>query len=203
MLESADQELVAAVTSILRSLGEDPSRKELVGTPSCYVKWLMNFQNTNLDMKLSGFPCGRLDPLKPNGDVSHKKEQVQSELNLPFWSLCEHHLLPFHGVVHIGYFSAQGINPIGKSLLQSIVHFYGFKLQLQERLTKQIAETVSSLLGGDVMVVVEASHYCMISRGIEKLGSSTVTCKKLGRFKTDHAAKDMFLQSIPNTALEG
>ncbi|KAK3182779.1 hypothetical protein Dsin_030065 [Dipteronia sinensis] len=203
MLESANQELVATVASIIRSLGEDPSRKELVGTPSRYVKWLMNFQNTNLEMKLNDFPCGRLDLLKPSGEVSHNKEQMHSELNLSFWSLCEHHLLPFHGVVHIGYFSAEGINSVGKSLLQSIVHFYGFKLQLQERLTKQITHTATSLLGGDVMVVVEASHYCMISRGIEKLGSSTVTCKKLGRFKSDPAVKDMFLQTIPNTKLEG
>ncbi|KAK1568089.1 hypothetical protein Q3G72_020459 [Acer saccharum] len=204
MLESADQDLVATVASIIRSLGEDPSRKELVGTPSRYVKWLMNFQNTNLEMELNGIPCGsRLDLLKPNGEVGHSKEQLHSELNLSFWSLCEHHLLPFHGVVHIGYLSAEGINSVGKSLLQSIVHFYGFKLQLQERLTKQITHTVTSLLGGDVMVVVEASHYCMISRGIEKLGSSTVTCKKLGRFKSDPAVKDQFLQSIPNTKLEG
>ncbi|KAK6163720.1 hypothetical protein DH2020_000584 [Rehmannia glutinosa] len=78
-------------------------------------------------------------------------------------------------IMHIGYYSSNRVNPVGKSLLQSIVHFYGFKLQVQERLTRQIAESVSSFLGEDVMVVVEANHTCMISRGIEKFGSSTAT----------------------------
>lgn len=190
--------MVSAVSSILRSLGEDPSRKELVETPTRFVKWLMNFQNTNLEMKLNGFVCSRAD-----GDSCFNKENLHSELNLSFWSQCEHHLLPFHGVVHIGYFRSEGFNPIGKSLLQSIVHFYGFKLQVQERLTRQIAETVSSIVGGDIMVVVEASHTCMISRGIEKFGSSTATIAVLGRFSSDPAARAAFLQSIPNTNTSG
>ncbi|XP_044493053.1 GTP cyclohydrolase 1-like [Mangifera indica] len=200
-LEPAHQGMVAAVTSILRSLGEDPARQELLGTPSRFVKWFMNFQNTNLEMKFNSFACRRMDIHKPNRE--HNKEQVHSELSLPFWSQCEHHLLPFHGVVHIGFFCTEGFNPIGKSLLQSIVHFYGFKLQVQERLTRQIAETASSILGGDVMVVVEASHTCMISRGIEKFGSSTATVAVLGRFSTDPAVRAMFLQSIPKTTLGG
>uniref|UniRef100_A0A2P2JHS6 GTP cyclohydrolase 1 n=1 Tax=Rhizophora mucronata TaxID=61149 RepID=A0A2P2JHS6_RHIMU len=190
--------MVTAVVSILRSLGEDPLREELVGTPSRFVKWLMNFQNTNLEMKLNGFVCGRMGSLRSNGEASLSKEHLHSELNLSFWSQCEHHLLPFYGVVHIGYFCDEGFNPIPKSLLQSVVHFYGFKLEVQERITRQIAETVSSLLGADVMVVVEANHTCMISRGIEKIGSSTATIAVLGRFSTDSAARAMFLQSIPN-----
>ncbi|XP_044503070.1 GTP cyclohydrolase 1-like isoform X2 [Mangifera indica] len=202
-LEPVNQGMVAAVTSILSSLGEDPSRQELLGTPSRFVKWLMNFQNTNLETKLNGFPCGRLDILKPTGELSCNMEHIHSELGLPFWSQCEHHLLPFYGVVHIGFFSSEGFSPIGKPLLQSVVHFYGFKLQVQERLTRQIAQTVSPLLGGDVMVVVEASHTCMISRGIEKFGSSTATIAVLGRFSTDPAARAMFLQSIPKTTLGG
>ncbi|KAK5820119.1 GTP cyclohydrolase 1 [Gossypium arboreum] len=198
-LVAANPEMVAAVASILRSLGEDPLRKELVETPSHFVRWLMNFENTKLEMKLNGFACGISDLLKPNGEISSRNnEQMHSELNLSFWSQCEHHLLPFYGVVHIGYFCPKGINHLGKSLLRSIVHFYGFKLQVQERLTRQIAETVSSILGGDVMVVVEANHTCMISRGIEKFGSNTATIAVLGRFSTDPAARAMFLQSIPD-----
>ncbi|CAI0561157.1 unnamed protein product [Linum tenue] len=192
--------MVTAVDSILRSLGEDPSREELVGTPVRFVKWLTNFQNTSFEMKLNGFVYGRgVDSLKANGEpgVNHKQEQLQTEVNLSFWSQCEHHLLPFYGVVHIGYF---GFNPIPKSLLKSIVHFYGFKLQVQERLTRQIAETVSSLVGGDVMVVLEAGHTCMISRGIEKFGSSTATIAVLGRFSADPNARAMFLQSLPNSS---
>ncbi|KAK6259728.1 hypothetical protein SCA6_014202 [Theobroma cacao] len=195
--------MVAAVASILRSLGEDPLRKELVETPTHFVRWLMNFQNTNLEMKLNGFACGRTDLQRSREVCSHNNEQMHSELNLSFWSQCEHHLLPFHGVVHIGYFCPEGFNPIGKTLLQSIVHFYGFKLQVQERLTRQIAEMVSSILGGDIMVVVEANHTCMISRGIEKFGSNTATIAVLGRFSTDPAARTMFLQSIPNSTTSG
>ncbi|CAN1269478.1 GTP cyclohydrolase 1 [Linum perenne] len=173
-LREATKGMITAVASILKSLGEDPSREELIGTPSRFVKWLMNFQNASLEMKLNGFVHGRVDPLKANGDMT--KEQMQSEVNLSFWSQCEHHLLPFYGVVHIGYFS------------------------VQERLTRQIAETVSSLLGGDVIVVVEAGHTCMISRGIEKFGSSTATIAVLGRFSTDAVARAMFLQSLPNSS---
>ncbi|XVF32132.1 hypothetical protein REPUB_Repub17cG0055700 [Reevesia pubescens] len=195
--------MVAAVASILRSLGEDPLRKELLETPSHFVRWLMNFQNTKLEMKLNGYACGITD-LKPSGEVSSRNnEQIHSELNLSFWSQCEHHLLPFYGVVHIGYFCPEGFNPIRKSLLQSILHFYGFKLQVQERLTRQIAETVSSILGGDIMVVVEANHTCMISRGIEKFGSNTATIAVLGRFSTDPAARAMFLRSIPSNTTSG
>jgi GTP cyclohydrolase I len=200
---AANPGMVTAVASILRSLGEDPLRKELLATPCRFVKWLLNFQNNNLEMKLNGFACGGMDLLKPNGEVTPNEKQIHSELNLSFWSQCEHHLLPFHGVVHVGYFCTGGLNPIGKSLLQSIVHFYGCKLQVQERLTRQIAETVSSLLGGDVIVVVEANHTCMISRGIEKIGSSTATIAVLGRFSTDPAARAMFLQSVPNTYTTG
>ncbi|OMO94976.1 GTP cyclohydrolase I [Corchorus olitorius] len=196
--------MVAAIASILRSLGEDPLRKELVETPSHFVRWLMNFQNTNLEMKLNGFAYSRTDLVKAKGEAClHNNEQMHSELNLSFWSQCEHHLLPFHGVVHIGYFGPEGLNPIGKSILQSIVHFYGFKLQVQERLTRQIAETVSSILGGDIIVVVEANHTCMISRGIEKFGSNTATFAVLGRFSTDPAARAMFLESIPNSTTSG
>ncbi|GFZ20100.1 GTP cyclohydrolase I [Actinidia rufa] len=171
----ANSGMVSAVASIIRSLGEDPLRNELLETPTRFVKWLMNFK------KLHSFRAKLVS----------------------FWSQCEHHLLPFHGVVHIGYIRTEGVNPIGKSLLQSIVHFHGFKLQVQERLTRQIAETASSLLGGDVMVVVEANHACMISRGIEKFGSNTATVAVLGRFSTDLASREKFMQSIPNFPTAG
>ncbi|KAL3828927.1 hypothetical protein ACJIZ3_017729 [Penstemon smallii] len=190
-----DCAMLSAVATILCSLGENPLRKELLETPDRFLKWLLNFKNSNLDLKLNGFVrLKKEECLISNGN----EELLCSEVNLPFWSQCEHHLLPFHGVVHIGYYGSSKVNPVGKSLLQSIVHFYGFKLQVQERLTRQIAETVSSFLGGDVMVVVEASHTCMISRGIEKFGSSTATIAELGRFSMDPTARAIFLQIVPN-----
>lgn len=197
-IEAVNSVTITAVVSILKSLGEDPLRKELTGTPSRFVKWLMNFQNSNMEMRLHGFLGNGMNSSNVNGKVNLNEKQMCSEMNLPFWSQCEHHLLPFHGVVHIGYLGSEGFNTIGKSLLQSIVHFYGFKLQVQERLTRQIAETISPLLGGDVIVVVEASHTCMISRGIQKFGSSTATIAVLGHFSTDSSARAMFLQGIPS-----
>ncbi|KAK9733959.1 hypothetical protein RND81_04G103800 [Saponaria officinalis] len=198
IVDYVNPNMVSAVGSILRSLGEDPSRQELVGTPARFVRWLMNFQNSNIEMKFNGFVSNKLETLKSNGEVKSNKK-VHYELNIPFWSQCEHHLLPFHGVVHIGYFSNEEESQMKKSLFQSIVHFYGFKLQVQERLTRQIAETVAPLVGGDIMVVAEASHTCMISRGIEKCGSSTATVAVLGRFATDAGARASFLDSLPST----
>ncbi|WVZ17772.1 hypothetical protein V8G54_010754 [Vigna mungo] len=195
--EEMNPAMVTAVASILKSLGEDPTRKELQGTPARYTKWLINFQCNSIEKALNGSlgSCTN-GALNTNGVVGFD-EKIHSELNLPFLSQCEHHLLPFHGVVHIGYYISKGFHPIEKRLLQSIVHFYGIKLQVQERVTKQIAETVSALIGGNVIVVVEASHTCMISRGIEKFGSNTATIAALGRFSTDLAARAVFLNSIP------
>ncbi|KAI3849276.1 hypothetical protein MKX03_001675 [Papaver bracteatum] len=177
-----------AVSMMIQSLGEDPSRKELLGTPHRFVQWLMNYKKCDLEshMKVSG------------GGSIQVQDEFRSELNIPLQSLCEHHLLPFHGMVHVGYFHSKGAAPIKRSVLQSIVHFFGCKLQVQERLSRQIAETVSLILGGDIMVVVEANHICMISRGIEKVGSSTATIAALGRFSNDPKAKATFLNSISN-----
>lgn len=194
--------MVSAVKSIIRSLGENPLRKELQETPKRFLKWMMTFKNTNLDMYLNGHVrvpvCGQA-----NSVASVRTEaMIQSELNLSFWSQCEHHLLPFYGVVHIGYISDD--NKVDNSLtsvLQSIVHYHGFKLQVQERLTRQIAETASSVLGSDVIVVVEANHTCMISRGIEKFGSSTATIALLGCFSTEPILRSMFLSTIPKMTI--
>ncbi|XP_042487997.1 GTP cyclohydrolase 1-like [Macadamia integrifolia] len=195
--------MISAVATILHSLGEDPSRKELVGTPHRFVQWLINFKKANLEINLNGFSSAQRPMHQENGNGSCNQDEMHSVINIPFWSQCEHHLLPFHGVVHIGYFHASGDKPIERSILESIVHFYGCKLQVQERLTRQIAETVSSAFGAEVMVVVEANHICMVSRGIEKVGSSTATIAVLGRFSTDPTAKAIFLRSVSESAASG
>ncbi|KAL4394221.1 hypothetical protein AHAS_Ahas02G0130300 [Arachis hypogaea] len=188
-IEPANPGMVAAAASIITSLGEDPLRKELAETPRRFVEWIRNVQSKP-DLKVNNFLCGRRDPLSTNGEVDLNSKRAQ----------CELHLLPFHAVVHIGYFISDGFNPIGRSHLQSIIHFYGFKLQVQERLTRQIAEAISPLLGGDVIVVAEASHMCMISREIEKFGSNTSTIAVLGRFATDVITRASFLKTIPSHA---
>ncbi|CAM8982940.1 unnamed protein product [Rhodiola kirilowii] len=197
---SESPKLIAAVTSIIRSLGENPTREELLETPKRFLKWLMTFRNSNMDMYLNGhvrvMDCGQ-----PNGINARNESKIQSELNLSFWSQCEHHLLPFNGVVHLGYISDDKVDTKLASVLQSIVHYHGFKLQVQERLTRQIAETASSVLGSDVIVVVEANHTCMISRGIEKFGSSTATIALLGRFSTEPTLRSVFLATIPKMTI--
>ncbi|KAJ4967303.1 hypothetical protein NE237_019152 [Protea cynaroides] len=155
--------------------------------------WLMKFKKCNLEIKLNGFNLAKPNMSEGNGNAGCNQDELKSELNIPFWSQCKQLLLPFHGVVHIGYFHASGDKPIDISILESIVLFYGCKLQVQERLTRQIVEIVSSTFGVEVMVVMEANHICMISRGIEKVGSSTATIVVLGRFLSDPTAKAMFL----------
>ncbi|KAH7664128.1 GTP cyclohydrolase I protein [Dioscorea alata] len=192
--------MIDAVTSIIEALGEDPSREELMGTPSRFIHWLTNFKKSGFEMKLSR---NSLHMKTTNGVAGAEQNEMHTELSLPFCSQCEHHLLPFHGVVHVGYFGSNEGEVIQRCILQSLVHFYSVKLQVQERLTRQIAETVYSVLGTGVMVVVEASHTCMISRGIEKVGCTTATLALLGRFSTEPKAKTMFLQAISNHTATG
>ncbi|MQL77435.1 hypothetical protein Taro_009834 [Colocasia esculenta] len=194
--------MLAAVTSILTSLGEDPQRRELVGTPYRFVQWLMNFKRSSFELKMNGFNHGIASFYKKTDGV-HDQSAIHSELNLPFCSQCEHHLLPFHGVVHIGFFGSQELKAVDRSILQSVVHFYGSKLQVQERMTRQIADTVFSIVHRGVIVVVEANHICMISRGIEKVGSSTATIAVLGQFLSNIDAKETFLQAISNSTASG
>ncbi|XP_073002779.1 GTP cyclohydrolase 1-like [Typha latifolia] len=196
--------MVSAAASVLQSLGEDPLRAELVGTPYRYVQWLMNFKTSNLQMKLSDLNVGKVKlQANDSGEVAIGRSGIYSELSLPFCSLCEHHLLPFHGVVHIGYFYEEEGEGIERAVLQSLVHFYSCKLQVQERFTRQIAEAVYSIFSRGVMVVIEAAHMCMISRGIKKVGSSTVTIAVMGQFSTDPAAKSLFLEAISTGTASG
>ncbi|XP_074557501.1 LOW QUALITY PROTEIN: GTP cyclohydrolase 1-like [Curcuma longa] len=188
--------MVTAVASILQSLGADPLRKELVGTPCRYVQWLLNFKSSNRDLDSNSLSIQRC---AKEGNVDGTNE-MQTVLNIPFFSLCEHHLLPFHGVAHIGYLIKRETIPIERSALQSMVHFFARKLQVQERLTRQIAEEVHSKFNDGAMVVVEAHHNCMISRGIEKVGSNTATTAVLGQFSRDSKVKARFLQTIGSNA---
>lgn len=194
--------MVAAVTSILTSLGEDPLRKGLVGTPQRFVRWLMTFRRASFEPKLnsSGFHLGQLGLYSTKSSAG---DVISTELSLPFCSQCEHHLLPFYGVAHIGYMAPPESEPIDRSLLHSVVLFYGCKLQVQERLTRQITETVFSISCGGVMVVVEADHVCMASRGIEKMGSSTATTAAMGQFAASLEAKTLFLQTIASSRAGG
>ncbi|KAG6556222.1 hypothetical protein Mapa_002163 [Marchantia paleacea] len=129
----------------------------------------------------------------------HADGLVSLELDLPFSSLCEHHLLPFFGVAHLGYVG--GRERLERSLVLKIVQMFSRRLQVQERLTRQIAEAIASLADFKwIMVVVEANHMCIMSRGVEKLGSNTATVASIGQFANDGAMRARFLKQISRTA---
>lgn len=116
--------------------------------------------------------------------------------NIEFYSLCEHHILPFYGVAHVGYLPNGKV--LGLSKVARIVDMYARRLQIQENLTKQVAEAIQELTGcRGVAVVMDASHMCMMMRGVGKQQSTTRTMSTLGVLSTDRQARDEFLSAIP------
>lgn len=189
--------MVAAVETLLRSIGEDPNRKELQLSPARFVRWLLTSTQGsrvgtpgNLDL-LSG-----LQRLMFTEDASDLPEEVIStEFNFPFCSQCEHHLLPFVGVVHVAYLARRGRGrkqQLDRESVQRVVRGYSLRLQVQERLTREIAEAID----GSVMVVVEASHMCMLSRGVQQVASLTSTYASLGLFSSNSKLRTTFLQLV-------
>ena len=113
--------------------------------------------------------------------------------DIPFHSLCEHHLLPFYGVAHVGYLPGERI--VGLSKLGRVVDFYARRLQVQERLTEEIAQALEEVLRPrGVGVVIEAAHLCMMMRGVEKQNSRTITSALRGTFRSDAKTRDEFLR---------
>ena len=175
------------IKALLQHVGENPEREGLVKTPERVAKALAEVtrgysQDARAILRSALFDAG-----ESKGLVLVRK--------IPFHSLCEHHLLPFFGHVHIAYLPDRHIT--GLSKLARAVEVYARRLQVQERLTQQIAEAVGDALGTtDVMVVVEAQHTCMQMRGIEKIGTITTTIATLGRFDSDAARRQEVLSLI-------
>lgn len=201
--------MVAAVETLLRVLGEDPNRAELRLTSARFVRWLLTATqgsragapgNTELAVGIQGLLND--NPLVIAANGNHASEtgdladgMISAELAFPFCSQCEHHLLPFLGVVHVGFMVGRGRGrrmQLDRSNVQRIVRGYSLRLQVQERLTREIAEAI----GGSVMVVVEASHMCMLSRGVQQAASSTATYASLGLFSSNPALRTTFLQLV-------
>lgn len=177
---------VQLVTRLLTELGEDPGREGLVRTPERV--W------ASLTALTDGYDRDVADVI---GDaVFHENyDEMVLVRDIEFYSLCEHHLLPFFGRVHIAYIPDGRI--VGLSKLPRLVDLFSHRLQVQERLTTQIADALEeSLQPRGVGVVVGASHLCMMMRGIEKQRSETVTSAMRGIFKTDPRTRSEFLDLL-------
>jgi GTP cyclohydrolase I len=175
-----------AVREILLEIGEDPDREGLLRTPERMHKmWLE-------------LTCGyRVDPDRLiNGavfDVGYSEMVVIK--GIPFYSLCEHHMLPFFGTAAVGYLPRGRV--IGLSKIPRIVEMYARRLQVQERMTQQIADFLQSRLNPyGVGVVIEAEHLCLAMRGVQKGGATMVTSSVLGTFRTTKETRDEFMSHL-------
>ncbi|WP_207506363.1 GTP cyclohydrolase I FolE [Klenkia taihuensis] len=170
----------AAVRELLLAVGEDPDRPGLRETPARVAR---AYAET--------FAGLRQDPatiLSTTFDEDH--DELVLVKDIPMYSTCEHHLVPFHGVAHIGYIPGSDGRVTGLSKLARLVEVYARRPQVQERMTKQIADAmVSSLHPRGVIVVVEAEHLCMAMRGVRKPGSRTMTSAVRGVFKESAATR--------------
>jgi GTP cyclohydrolase I len=178
--------LQSLVTEILVALGERPGRNGLLKTPERVAKALA-FMTQGYQRDIDHLLNGALFPIEYDEMVIVK--------DIDFFSMCEHHLLPFFGRVHVGYLPNKKV--VGLSKIPRIVDTFSRRLQVQERLTVQIAETLSRKLNAHgVGVVVEARHLCMMMRGVEKQNTIAVTSSMLGAFRSQSQTRLEFLKLI-------
>jgi GTP cyclohydrolase I len=177
-----------AISEILSALGEDISRPGLVDTPKRVAKSLIDL-TCGQHMSPSDIVNNAIFPYKGDGMVLQK--------GIEFFSLCEHHLLPFFGKVYLAYMPNKNI--IGLSKIGRIIDIFAKRLQVQENLTHQIASAIDNLLAPKgTAVLVEASHFCMMMRGVKKQGGSTMTSAFTGVFESNHVLRSDFLHAIKN-----
>lgn len=174
-----------AVKMLLEAIGEDPNREGLIDTPKRVAKMY--------EEVLSGYKDDAKTHLSKV--FNSEKSDIVLEKDISFFSMCEHHLMPFFGKVHIAYIPRDKV--VGLSKLGRVVDVYAKRLQLQEQMTVQIANSIVDELSPlGVMVVVEGEHTCMTMRGVKKVGSKTTTVATRGQFEDDVESRNMVLNLI-------
>jgi GTP cyclohydrolase I len=179
------------VTQLLQALGEVPGRNGLLKTPERVAKAFL-FMTKGYHEDIERLLNGALFPIEYDEMVIVK--------DIDFFSMCEHHMLPFFGKCHVGYLPNKKV--VGLSKIPRVVDAFARRLQVQERLTTQIAETLKRKLDAHgVAVVMEARHLCMMMRGVEKQNTLAVTSSMLGAFRTQEQTRNEFLKLIRRNAV--
>jgi len=183
---AAHMAIAPHIEEVIRALGEDPERDGLANTPE-RVEKALRYLTSGYSADLSQIVNGALF------DVNY--DEVVIVRDIEFFSLCEHHLLPFFGKMHVAYLPNNKV--IGLSKIPRLVDVFARRLQIQERLTQQVAETIQRLIEPKgVAVVCEARHFCMMMRGVEKQHSGAVTSAMLGAFRNNKETRNELLSLI-------
>jgi len=183
-----NQEAIAeAMSTIINAIGEDPKREGLVGTPRRVAEMYAEV--------FAGMDANPLDELGVGYELGHREMVVIKDI--PFYSMCEHHLLPFFGLVHIGYLPDISGRVVGISKLVRVVEIFARRPQIQERMTTQIADALmEGLQAQGVAVVAQAEHLCMVMRGVNKPGATIITSGIRGIFRRKPATRAEFFSLI-------
>src|SRR5215471_2474828 len=186
MPPAQEKSIAPLVTEILAALGEDPKRDGLLRTPERVDKAL-KFLTSGYGKDIQKILNGALYEVKYDEMVVVK--------DIEFFSMCEHHMLPFYGKVHVAYLPKNRV--IGLSKIPRIVDVFARRLQIQERMTQEIAQTIQEVVDPvGVGVICEARHFCMMMRGVEKQHSGAMTSAMLGAFRTRKETRDEFLSLV-------
>jgi GTP cyclohydrolase I len=182
-----ESKIESAITSIIKAIGEDGKREGLVDTPRRVAEMYAElFAGVGIDPK---------EELVVGYELGHREMVIVRDI--PFYSMCEHHLLPFYGTVHVGYIPDISGRVVGISKLARVVEIIARRPQIQERMTTEIANAILDGLKPDgVAIVVQAEHLCMIMRGIKKPGSNVITSALRGAFRRKLASRTEFFSLI-------